>query len=894
MRNPRYPGPKPFQAQEHALFFGRDKEVGDLYRLVGTNKIVVLFGKSGYGKSSLLQAGLMPQLVDSQWLVVQIRFGLYDKRQNLSLCDLLKKQLDHNEKLKHTEEGRFLSSDSLWHEFKKRHDETKTKTVLIFDQFEEFFSYPVEQQEAFQREIADVLYTAMPQSVVDAYENDTFERQSYLATPMDVRALFAIRADRLSLLHSLKNHLPAILYARYELKGLKPEQAREAIEKPAAEIKGEFDSPPFAYEPEALDCMTEQLSKSKVTTLTEPQVEAVQLQIICQYIENKIRRGNLKSPVTKANLPEFDAILENYYRQQIADLDPTVQYPARIIVEEKLISGQLEDGSARRATVDGSILAQELSVDESLLMILVDAHLLRREPNSVGGYSYEICHDTLLEPILTARKERQTEEARIAEIKRKAEEDQKLAEERRFMQLKIDEEKRKRLFASRLAAVFIGIAILVIGLAVYSFVLYKKAKVNENVALIGNYLMRNEPSDALSYAYSAYEENETPQTEKALGDAFYAFLDKSDGCIVQKIETPKEVDSWIKSAAFTEGGHKLEIQYDTSALVWDLKTGIMQTAKSVQQSDKLDSVSLFDGKLTVKRTDTTSFVIEDKRQNPVFKKEYKTENDIMGVGVSPDGTRVLIIHRRNVRIWFWQAQNMAILRGHESDVNTAVFSPNNQSLLTTSKDGKAMLWNRKGDALLRLSGHNDEVRSAIFSNDGLYVITASRDRLLRVWQMSNGDLVDTIQVSDNPHRLAMTTDGLYVLVTLEYDSLQFFSFSKGKLHKEEKTQISQLNWQPYMKEAAHLPNSDKITKYVVSSYDGQLTATISKNIVEIFNSTGKIIGAYKNDHGFSDVSFSPDNQYFIVAFGSECAVLPLPTTVHKWLITNGFPKIQTE
>jgi len=60
----RYPGVKPFSENESDIFFGREADVEQLHNLVLLEKLVVLFGKSGYGKSSLINAGLIPLLND--------------------------------------------------------------------------------------------------------------------------------------------------------------------------------------------------------------------------------------------------------------------------------------------------------------------------------------------------------------------------------------------------------------------------------------------------------------------------------------------------------------------------------------------------------------------------------------------------------------------------------------------------------------------------------------------------------------------------------------------------------------------------------------------------------------------------------------------------------------
>ena len=59
---PPYRGLARFEPDDHALFFGRDRMLGQLHTLVCDHRFAVLFGASGSGKSSLLRAGLIPRL----------------------------------------------------------------------------------------------------------------------------------------------------------------------------------------------------------------------------------------------------------------------------------------------------------------------------------------------------------------------------------------------------------------------------------------------------------------------------------------------------------------------------------------------------------------------------------------------------------------------------------------------------------------------------------------------------------------------------------------------------------------------------------------------------------------------------------------------------------------
>lgn len=57
-----YPGPMPFKTEEANLFFGREREARDLMALLSTNPVILLYAQSGSGKSSLINARLIPML----------------------------------------------------------------------------------------------------------------------------------------------------------------------------------------------------------------------------------------------------------------------------------------------------------------------------------------------------------------------------------------------------------------------------------------------------------------------------------------------------------------------------------------------------------------------------------------------------------------------------------------------------------------------------------------------------------------------------------------------------------------------------------------------------------------------------------------------------------------
>src|SRR5262249_47526277 len=62
-----------FTEEDRSFFFGRRDELDDLYERVLDRPLSILFGQSGLGKSSLLQAGLVPRLRGTGFLPVFVR-----------------------------------------------------------------------------------------------------------------------------------------------------------------------------------------------------------------------------------------------------------------------------------------------------------------------------------------------------------------------------------------------------------------------------------------------------------------------------------------------------------------------------------------------------------------------------------------------------------------------------------------------------------------------------------------------------------------------------------------------------------------------------------------------------------------------------------------------------
>ena len=77
-----FPGLRPFEFHENHLFFGRDTQTDELLRRLRLNRFLAVIGSSGSGKSSLVRAGLLPDLcggfmvkAGSSWRITVCRPG---------------------------------------------------------------------------------------------------------------------------------------------------------------------------------------------------------------------------------------------------------------------------------------------------------------------------------------------------------------------------------------------------------------------------------------------------------------------------------------------------------------------------------------------------------------------------------------------------------------------------------------------------------------------------------------------------------------------------------------------------------------------------------------------------------------------------------------------------
>ena len=466
----RYPGLVPFDKGQSTIFFGRDQEKKELYYQICLEKLVLLFGKSGLGKSSLLNAGVSPMLESNGYLPIRVRFSSgtqaseEEGSENLLIRDFklllreyrYKKNILFNKKeprlweyIKSAKFNEFVdvklnpelaayinSKSRISSQGKTSADNIPVIPVFIFDQFEQFFQHPVKHQHEFLSQLAEVIHDETPYRILDWItgiepEERTEEQISWHQQP-NVKIVFALRSDKLANMQSMAAFIPTVLRNRYELKALTPMQAAQAITGPAAKTDlGNDYTPPFTFEETTLRKIVNELNKES------NEIESSQLQIVCNFIEDKIKAkisggGNAPLTVDESVInPELDfqVILDNFYETQLAKIekDSDRELARKLIEDDLVIEGQRDSISRKK-------LNKVNGIGDSLIEEIINTRLVREESTSRGP-TYELSHDTLVGPVVRAKSRR----LKLLEEKRKEEEKVLLEQERKKKDAELNE-----------------------------------------------------------------------------------------------------------------------------------------------------------------------------------------------------------------------------------------------------------------------------------------------------------------------------------------------------------------------------------------------------------------------------------------------------------------------
>lgn len=392
-RRSRYPGTRPFSDSEEdrRLFFGRSEETEQLFLRVLSVPLLVLFGRSGLGKTSLLRAGLFPRLRSKAYLPVTVRLNTPGE----SVAMAAARAIDRACEGEGLEAPRATAPDlkmllagiTIW-----RGDLLLTP-VLVLDQFEEVFTlHDAGSRHRIATELGALVFNAGA-----AGEPDSGTRASF-----PFKLVISLREDFLGALEEMTIQIPHLFHERMRVQPFGEAAAREAITGPAAleDLPGApFTVAPFAYAPQLLEEMLAYLRGSFGV------IEPFQLQLVCRRAEEaaeKLQRST-GGPVTLepgSFGPEFryEHVLRDFYRDVLSELPRGQRLRAARLCEEGLL-----DRSGHRLMLEATQIERDFGLRAATLTWLTQERVLLRERRRESVF-YEIGHDRLAESIAQTRR----------------------------------------------------------------------------------------------------------------------------------------------------------------------------------------------------------------------------------------------------------------------------------------------------------------------------------------------------------------------------------------------------------------------------------------------------------------------------------------------------------
>jgi hypothetical protein len=378
-----FAGPRPLTLDDR--IYGRDREIGELRHQISAERIVLLHSPSGAGKSSLINAGLSPELSDrfDVWTPTRVNAqptGLPVSNRYVWSAVMGFEQELPQERRRPPETFATVTLKEYVKQ-RPRRQGVPPNILLIFDQFEE------------------VLRLAPADSNV---KREFFRQLGEMLIDPGVWALLVLREDYLALLDPYAQLIPTHFRNRYRLELLSREQAKESIGEIALTGGRSFTEG-------ALNELVANLAATQVQSYDGSfvrqegeYVEPLLLQVACRRLWDDLPEVSSPedSSIRVAEVRKFGDLsnaLSCYYADVVHKVaaDSTARERAiREWIGERLIRDGVRDQVRKGAGSSEGLDNQLIDGPDGL----VDSHLLRNESHS-GVYYFELSHDRLLEPV---------------------------------------------------------------------------------------------------------------------------------------------------------------------------------------------------------------------------------------------------------------------------------------------------------------------------------------------------------------------------------------------------------------------------------------------------------------------------------------------------------------
>jgi WD40 repeat protein len=784
-----YVGPRPFLTGEQKRFFGRDREAALLIPLVIAERMVLFYAQSGAGKSSLLNARIIPGLRERNFITLSGRVSgserSMDEVSNLFIYNLLVSLSPADvdtARLRGMTLAEYLADldvdaapSAPGNGTAQSHLDAPEiidgirPLALIIDQFEEIFTNHPEawaQREPFFHQLRDAL-----------------DADPYLWV------IFSIREDYVAQLDPYAHLLPGGLRARFYMQRMKSEAAKEAVVRPVETLR--------PFQAAAADELVHTLSMIAMgrdaagALQLQPGefVEPVQLQVVCYQLWNELQErpgsaitvDDLHSLARGKKLTEFigDA-LGDFYEQAVAQV--SAQFPE---VSERRIRAWfttelITEAETRGAVVQGKTRTGSPPNDlpNEVVRAFQGQFLVRGEVRGENTW-FELSHDRFVVPILQRNREWQErnslpvetaarmwngDSARLydgrqleAALQLKDRHPEELSDEAiRFIEASQEESRRRR---QRRQTALVGVLTLLLVLAL------GMAAAAARFAVLSN----QNAAAAQSNAERADQQRITAEaaSTRAFDEAAAARTARAEEAVqrerVEAASTQAALNLSTAVVANTQSAYSLSTAQVANAQA-NLNLVTAEAAKALAQAANIQSQASRFASLS------DSFRFNDARLSLLMAVE--------GVAFADrwDARKALLNSLQRGLNTQVRQEGAAYFTGRPPNIVT--YSPDGKLLAAGLADGRVELWSTSRAAPAPRVPEEFNAPAAIyalaFRSDGAVLARGGNTRAVRLWNLQTGQVVTLNPFSEGlqyvPVRgLAFQPEGSLLSVASERD-----------------------------------------------------------------------------------------------------------------------------
>ncbi|MGD0340357.1 MAG: AAA family ATPase [Bacteroidales bacterium] len=723
-----------YTKDDREIFFGRDREIEELYHRIFESKIMLVYGVSGTGKSSLIHCGLANKFQETDWLPIVIRRGgniIHSMAVAIKTASITVSQ----DKASQTVSKKDVLS--LYLDYYK-------PVYFIFDQFEELFIFGDKEE---RRDFVHIV-------------------KSLIESDLQCRMIFVMREEYMAGITEFEKFIPTIFSNRVRIEKMSHRNALEAIKGPCKVFNINLEEG-FA------ESLLEKLSPgSEDVELTYLQVF---LDKIFKLASEDIKRDTNQLSFTLSQLQktgDVSDLLGSFLDDQISLMDDP---DLAMSVLKAFVSGK---GTKRPASESETIdnvrsLGKEISPDKAkeLIRAFVNLRVLRdRDDNG----RYELRHDSLAEKVYEKFSKAEKELLEIRQmietayqyyLKRKIllnnDDLNYISNKDSFLNLNpelqgfLQESRKHQMEKTRTVKRLTGISALVfallLGIMGY-FVKGKIAGMNANNYVLKSLSQTKKPRERFQLARMAWESNQGLFSKEALLQAFYNIQVSAD--------KDSSMLSWTEKYSLNFDPAPVNIQYaecskdnkyvfgyaDSLIFIWNINGNlekIIETDHFPILDIKMSGDSWYiggvssDSLLTVWSITGNKMFSIKTRYNQLNTKQifrFTQKNNILTLSVDHDA--VLLDTRGSILQTFDR---------HKGSVNAVDISGDNKFFATASSDKTINVWyfnslKKEYDYYNTLTWHKDTVWSVSFSNRNIDVLSASADSTVRVGTINNEDI----------------------------------------------------------------------------------------------------------------------------------------------------------